>query len=555
MKDDNVIKLGKEEYVQIQNYSTDQIIKNLVVNDIVKVNQKPKADETSKDNFEESKQIEDDYYSEIIEPPYDPLLWASLMEKNTRLAKLIRTYARNTVGLGWHIKAKKPITKTTTENQKNQIEKEKELLEEFFGYCNPLLPFEEILFRAKVDEEAMGNGYVEITRNVKGLPAGVYHIPGHTIRMLKNKQGFIQVRGLDKTYFKIFNGNFDMNCKTGEIKPKNSIPFAERASEIIPFSIYNPRDSYYGIPRYVSTAEAIAGNKLSARRNLSFFKNDATPRMAITVTNGQLTGQSISDIKDFVKTEGKGVENAHRVMILQAKAKQLGDANSKDVKIDVIPLTVGQTDDASFVKYRNANDEEIREAFGIGEIFLGGKGSVNRSTATIMREITNEQEFIPDIKVKEYLINQTICRAFGTKAVKFEFERPTSLGSLDRADIFARYQQGGGVTPNDIRHELGKDEYTEDWGDKPIQIGLVEYQMGLLGAQGAISQGGKIDEGDDEGSNSGESGDNNSNNSKNSVKLRYKNQEEATRLITDTIQNMIKQNLETVKIELEPETE
>lgn len=544
--EEDVIKVGDESYRQIQDFTTEQVIKNFVVNDIEKISKvnKKKTSQEGDSILEESKQVEEDHFSEIVEPPFDPLLWASLMEKNTRLAKLIRLYARNTVGLGWEIKAKKTIKKDTTDADKKQIDAEIELLHEFFSYCNPLLPFEEVAYRAKVDEESMGNGYIEITRNAKGLPAGIYHVPGHTIRILKNKNGFIQTRGSETKYFKIFNGDFDMNCNTGKVSHRNSVAFKDRATELIPFSIYNPRDSYYGTPRYVSTADAIAGNKLTSRRNLSFFKNDATPRMAITVTNGQLTGQSIADIKSFINTEGKGVDNAHRVMILQAKSKQIGDMNAKDVKIDVVPLTVGETDDASFIKYRNANDEEIRESFGIGEVFLGAGGTVNRSTATITREITNEQEFIPDIKVKEYMINQTICRAFGVKLVEFKFVRPSSLGSLDRADIFARYQQGGGVTPNDIRHELGKDEYTEDWGDKPIQIGLVEYQMGLLGAKGAVSQGGEVKEEKEI--------DNTKNKFDDIVKV--KDKQNLENIVIDTIQSMVKQNLETVKIEFEEDS-
>lgn len=511
----------------------------------------------------ESKQIDDgflgEYGADIIEPPYNPLLWASLMEANTRLAKLIRTYARNTVGLGWRIVPKKPITKKTKAAEKKLIEEEKLKLEEFFNNVNPLLPLEEVCFRAKVDEESMGNGYLEVTRGLDGKPLRLYHVSGHTIRVLRNRKGFVQLRDGKKVFFKIFNGDFDMDYETGEIHNKGALEYDKRASEMIPFQIYTPRDSYYGIPRYVSTADAIAGNKLSARRNLAFFKNDATPRMAITVANGQLTTGSISDIKDFVNSEGKGVDNAHRVMILQAKAKQMGDMTQQNVKIDVVPLTVGQTDDASFIKYRDANDEEIREAFGIGEVFLGSKGTVNRATASILREITNGQEFIPDAKVKEFMINQTICKDLGATLCKFEFVRPSSLGELDMADIFARYLQGGGITPNDIRHQLGKDEYTEEWADKPIQIALVEYQMGLLAEQGKVGGGannGKTESGDGDGE-----GNNNNNDEGNEGSGKSSNNsgeggkpldvEKVKEKILSTVQKMLDQSLTTAIINLD----
>ena len=484
-----VILKGNENYIsKMQKLSDEEILHSIIIKSSKNIDQIQQANEGF-DNIED----------QIISPLYDPLLWASLMEKNTRLSKLVRTYARNTVGLGWSIDSKKPITKETTEEQKKEIKLESEKLEELFEAPSPDLPFSEIMYQVKVDEESTGNGYLEVSRNLKGDIDGLYHIPAHTIRLLKNLKGFVQIRGAKKVYFKNFGGDYSINMKTGEIEAgEKSVHFSERANEIIHFKVYTPRDSYYGIPRYVACADAIAGNKLAARRNLAFFKNDATPRMAITVTNGKLSAQSIEEIHNFVDSQGKGEENAHRVMVLQAKAQQNPGMDQKDVKIDVIPLTVGVSDDASHIKYRNANDEELREAFGIGEVFLGAGGSVNRATAMISRSITNEQEFIPDARVKEYIINQTICKQFGVKLVKLTFERPNSLDELDRANIFARYLQGGGVTPNDIRHELGKQEYDEDWADMPIQLAMMQYQMSLIGDIGEFSENGEVDEKDND---------------------------------------------------------
>jgi PBSX family phage portal protein len=502
MSEDQVTTIGgTDEVLKMQKYSDEQIIKTFIIKESEKGSQQLLLDDPFKDMYESN---------EVIEPLYNPLLWASLMEKNTRLAKLIRTYARNTVGLGWGIYPKKPITKDTKKSEKKQIETETELLNEIFESPNDELPFTEIAYQAKVDEESTGNGYMEVSRNMKGEIDGIFHIPSHTMRILKNLKGFVQIRGGSKRYFKKFGQKEEVDFETG--KWGASVPFNRRGNEIIHFRIYTPRDSFYGVPRYVAAADAIAGNKMAARRNLAFFKNDATPRMAITVENGKLDGKSINEIRSFVNTEGKGPENAHRVMILQAQQKQQGGIDQKDVKINVIPLTVGQTDDASHIKYRSANDEELREAFGIAEVFIGAKGTVNRSTAAVSRAITNDQEFIPDAQVKEYKINQTICKAFGVKMVKFEFERPNSFDEVDRSEIFARYLQGGGITPNDIRHELGKDEYDYEWADMPMAMALIQYQMQVLGDQGAVSQGGQADNNGKQPKDGKNNGDNNSNN-------------------------------------------
>lgn len=536
---------GSDEIAKMQNYSDEQIIKTFIIKESEKGSQQLLLEDEFSELYKEN---------EVIEPLYNPLLWASLMEKNTRLAKLIRTYARNTVGLGWGIYPKKPITKDTPEEEKKQIEYEKEILEELFDSPNEDLPFSEVMYQIKVDEEATGNGYLEISRNMKGEIDGLYHIPSHTMRILKNQKGFVQIRGGQKRYFKKFGIKEDVDFETGKW---GNIPFNRRGNEIIHFRIYTPRDSFYGVPRYVAAADAIAGNKMAARRNLAFFKNDATPRMAITVENGKLDGRSINEIKNFVNAEGKGAENAHRVMILQAQQKQQGGLEQKDVKINVIPLTVGQTDDASHIKYRNANDEELREAFGIAEVFLGAKGTVNRATAMVSRAITNDQEFIPDAQVKEYKINQTICKSFGVKKVKFEFERPESTDEMGKAEIFARYLQGGGVTPNDIRHELGKEEYDYEWADMPIQMAMIQYQMQILGDQGAVSQGGEpegdYDEPKDDKKQQNEDEQNKDYKIDDDAKksIQDKKNEQKTKAIIKSIQKMIDEQLSNLVIDLD----
>lgn len=477
-----ILSEGTDEVEKMQNYTDEEIVKTFILKSSEKGSQQILL-ENDFDPLYES--------NEVIEPLYDPLLWATLMEKNTRLAKLIRTYARNTVGLGWGIYPKKAITKDTTDSIKAEIERETAILEELFEYPNDELPFSEVMYQVKIDEESTGNGYLEVSRNLKGDIDGLFHIPSHTIRMLKSLRGFVQIRNGVKRYFKKFGIQENIDAYSGKV---GNIPFEKRGNEIIHFKVYTPRDSYYGVPRYVAAADAIAGNKMAARRNLAFFKNDATPRLAITVENGKLDGKSIAEIKKFVNTEGKGVNNAHRAMILQAQSKNQGGIDQKDVRINVQPLTVGVTDDASHIKYRNSNDEELRESFGIAEVFLGAKGSVNRATAMVSRDITNSQEFIPDAQVKEYKINQTICKTFGVKHVKLEFERPAATDELGQADIFARYLQGGGITPNDIRHELGKPEYDFEWADMPIQMAMIQYQMQVLGEQGKLSSGGETDE-------------------------------------------------------------
>jgi hypothetical protein len=281
---------------------------------------------------------------------------------------------------------------------------------------------------------------------------------------------------------------------------KDPLPADRRATEVLHFLVYDPGSSYYGAPRYVPAATAIAGNRQAAIRNVNFFENDAVPRMALLVSGGKINAESMQQIEDFVRAKGRGVENSHRVMIVQVEPMKVGFQSQNKVMVELKPLTVGVTEDASFSQYREANDEEVREIFGLGQIFFKAEGA-NRANAQVSREITNEQELEPDRLSKEYLINQTIVEdilfqlmgATGEETqeqmeefhknihVRFRFARLSLTDPLDEARMNQMYASLGAITPNELRESLGKPPYPKDYffADKPLAIAMAELSAGL----------------------------------------------------------------------------
>jgi len=325
---------------------------------------------------------------DIASPPYDPFKLALLLEHNTRLNRSCHLRARNTVGLGWYVG---PVIFDPDEEQAKEasVKSQKAKLKKLYGNPQPRrferlndnqppLDFSEISYRSKVDEEATGNGYVEITRNNAGAIDGVYTIPAHTVRVRKSG-GFVQVRGRKKRYFKKFGDGRVISVKTG--KEEANLGPEDRATEILQFVIYSSRSSYYGIPRWISGVAAVQGSRLSAIRNIAFFENDSVGRLAIVVSGGALTPEAVNDIRSFVNREARGPEKAHRVMVLQAEPRRVVTGRDVATKIDIVPLTVGLTEDASFLGYRTANDEEVRESMGLSTPFFTAAGT-NRACLT-----------------------------------------------------------------------------------------------------------------------------------------------------------------------------
>lgn len=445
---------------------------------------------------------------EFVPPPFNPAIWAQTLKVNTRLARCVRTFARNTVGLGWAIEPIHPVTEETPKEVREAIKEQTHALQAFFNRPNPLMPLSEIFYLEKVDEEATGNGYVEVVRNNGGKIVRLFHVPSVTLRKRIIKEGtkievsgFVQIRGSQKRYFKDFGDRRVMDAFTGKYTDGDEpLPPDRRATEIIHFLIYDPSSSYYGAPRYAPAATAIAGNRQAAIRNVNFFENDAVPRMALLVSGGKIGAESMQQIEDFVRAKGRGVENAHRVMIVQVEPFKVGFQQQGKVMVDLKPLTVGVTEDASFSQYREANDEEVREIFGLGQIFFKAEGA-NRANAQVSREITNEQELEPDRLSKEYVINQTIVddilfQMMGATGdededdleeyrkniqVRFRFARLTLTDPLDEARMNQMYASLGAVTPNELREAIGKPPYPKDYffADKPLPIAMAELTAGL----------------------------------------------------------------------------
>jgi len=342
--------------------------------------------------------------NEIAKPTFDIDLWASMMEFNTRLAQCVRLYSRNTVGLGWKVTSTVTINREAPDELKQRYELEKMMLLDLLLKPNTDTPFSDLCNMFMTDRLLIGNGYIEVVRNRKGDIVELYHAKSRTIRVLKNGNGFVQLRGNTLRYFKHFGETRNMDMDTGELG--GSVGIKKRASEMIHFKEYNTVDDFYGVPRYKSTAPAIMGNRAAAERNLNFFRNDAVPRMALTISGGKLSQDSVDTIQKFFKAS-KGVSNAHRMMIIQVDSEATQFTSQAKPDVQLKPLTVGETDDASFQNYRMQNDEEVREAFGIAKAFFTPE-DVNKAVAYATKEITNEQEFDPTQKQVEHTFYHTV---------------------------------------------------------------------------------------------------------------------------------------------------
>lgn len=423
-----------------------------------------------------------------VEPPYDPLTMARMLEMSTRLKTLVRTFAFNTVGDGAEVGPRgRTLEGQLSEQDRTVLAEERLRAKPFLDEPNVFYDLGSCLNRVKVDFLVTGMGYLEVCRNLDGSFAAAYHCPSHTVRKLVTPMqvqqdgsiiggGFVHIRGGRKVYYKMFGDTRIIDSRTGKVARKG-LALQYRANELIDFTDYSPTNSYYGTPMWSAAMPAIAGSRYAADYNLNFFKNSATPRVVIVFENTQAGDKQMADIKKFLSSDQKGFMNAHRGLVLTAQGSPIPGAPAASVK--VIPLSVGTQDDLSFGKYRVANDAELREAFGVCGLFLGEVDNVNRATAYVAAKITNTQQFAPAARAMEYRLTHTIGRLFNLKVGQFRLLRPKTTDDLEDAQILAVGVQGGALTPDDLRLRQGLPPFDQWWSRMPYTLAIALLQNGM----------------------------------------------------------------------------
>ena len=310
----------------------------------------------------------------------------------------------------------------------------------------------------KKDEEATGNGYLEVARNSFDEINGLYWIPSITVRRTSEARcGWVQMKGEGEkeVYFKDFGDKRIIDSRTGlefgldtegELTDEtvSSEEIEEHSAyELIHFKIPTISNTIYGIPRHAAATPAITGNRLVDERNVALFRNEAVPKFAVIVEGGSLNEHSRQAIENFWNASLKGPDKVGRTIILQAEVKKTAINRESNVRIKLEPLTIGVTEDASFQIYKSANNKEISESFGISPVFFE-LTDINRASGDVGRQITSEQTFEPEAHRREHLlfltiIRDVVCRPFSVSLAEAKTKGQEIITSKSNNSLFGSY--------------------------------------------------------------------------------------------------------------------
>jgi capsid portal protein len=396
---------------------------------------------------------------DALRPPLDLDQLARLSQVSSTRAAIIDAIARNTVGLGYTPEVADGHEQEVTD-PRDEARKLRVTLEALASRDRRLdsPTFTDLLYAVKTDEEEVGQGYLEVSRDkLTGKIDGLFHAPAKLVRRKKDRSGWVMVDphfGDEDVEFSNFGDKVeydDQGEPTGTLKAGGSWS----KNELISFRLYSSESRDYGLPRDVGLALEYAGDKLAAEYNIGFFDAGGTPPSVIFISGEATDGgritfkvpqQTVERIASTIKGEGGHREKVAIIPLpagSEANLVQLGSISERDM---------------GFVNYRADNIQRTLTAFRMAPIFLALSASGNTAgqyDAEVQRAITLEQVFDPEQTRYEQRLQNTLLRDLGYSHMRINFKRLAVENDQARRDGAVQLGTGKAITLREFRAAFG----------------------------------------------------------------------------------------------------
>lgn len=183
--------------------------------------------------------------------------------------------------------------------------------------------------------------------------------------------------------------------------------------EVIQLRRPNPLDPYRGLSPVLSILPDLDTSRYAAEWARAFFLNSAQPGGIIEVPV-HLHDNEFNEMRDRWAEQHKGVNNAHRVAIIEHGAKWAD-------------RTISQRD-MQFVELRGATRDAVREAYRISKTAIGDFEDINRASALAAKSWFAEQQTIPRLERIKGALNFELLPMYGATAqgLEFDYEPPAA---------------------------------------------------------------------------------------------------------------------------------
>lgn len=398
----------------------------------------------------------------LLVPRYDPAQLAFLLEQSTAHLVAARQKSEDVVGRGWDI--------VQTADDADPADRDR--LREFFDAIPaPTKALDshsnrDVFTAAQLDFEALGRGAFELIRRNHD-PAGpvsmIVHVPAHTLRLHHDEVRFVQRRGGRRRWFKWAGASVDVDFETGEIADLGELDAERRATEIVWWRNYHPRDPVYGIPDIVPAIGAIIGDLGRRDFNIDFFQNFGIPSYAIFVTGDFDPGRMVDKDGNVVDDEDPAAvmteteyhiqqllktvrANPHSSLVFTIPTRDGAEDGKIEIKFEPLATDVKE---ASFRLYRKDNREEVLSAHRMSAAIAGvfDAGQANREARSQYRQAV----ILPRRAMLETIVNEFIVRSLNAPGWRWALAPADARDAdavLDRIEKALRFAT---ITPREAR--------------------------------------------------------------------------------------------------------
>jgi len=314
--------------------------------------------------------------------------------------------------------------RTKEDDDPNELsEKETSKIIRLLRYPNPEDSFTDIVSEVAVDLHLYGDAYIEIVKDSKGMPIALYNLYAPSIKVLVNRHGAVL--------------GYIQNASNSSLRGGQAAPVIFDAKEIVHFKLPNPGNEVYGLSPLESLFIPIETDLHAQNYNLTFFKNNATPKLHIDL--GNCTLPQLKRTKEFFKREYLG--QPHKTLITEGGAK-------------VTPIGTKPAD-MEFLNQRKFSRDEILAVFGVPPMKIGITEDVNRASALESDKSFKSDKIIPLQRMIANKINSSVISLFNQPRVIFEFVELDLRDEKEQAEIDKIDIESGILTVDEVRKKRG----------------------------------------------------------------------------------------------------
>jgi PBSX family phage portal protein len=455
-------------------------------------------------------QFEPFYASErLLAPPYNFNRLYRIYEDADILQECVDAMKQNVDGFGYQMMFTGDDVK---ERETPQAKAELLKANNFFDYANETQSFATIRKLMREDYEVIGNGAFEIVRNRLQEVAMMYYAPFRNLRLgaMERKpvnidvtiprngkpttikvgryfRKFAQISALggqNLRWFKAFGDPRMMDATDGVFK-KNPADVKIPATEILHFKIAMG-NLPYGIPKWIGVVLDVMGRHSSQYVNYDLFESQGIPPMAILISGGTLTDESIDDLNALVRSM-RGSEKWNRVLVLETLVESVGLDEKGSAKVELKNLSEYRKEDLMFKDYQISTEETIRHRWRLPPMYTGSTESFTHATAKSSKEVAEEQVFIPERAEFDEVVNNTIVNPeLKLTLWKYKTNGPKMVGAEEISVGVKTFADAGAFSANNaiqMANEafgLSMSKFDKPWANYPIPIILELVKAGRL---------------------------------------------------------------------------